>query len=94
MTLGLFMKAGAWEQALTLLSEMYLSCKTSKIFFAGSCSVKFALRPLDVFAQVQAALTTKHYLLQQRRLSVRAQWKMGCSFAAALRDAGRGADLR
>ena len=24
------MKAGAWEEALTLLSEMYLNCKTSK----------------------------------------------------------------
>lgn len=30
MTLTLSMKAGAWEEALTLLSEMYLSCKTSK----------------------------------------------------------------
>ena len=24
------MKAGAWEEALTLFSEMYLNCKTSK----------------------------------------------------------------
>ena len=26
------MKAGAWEEALTLFSEMYLNCKTSKSY--------------------------------------------------------------